>query len=69
MSVVDDSACTSLMFPPLTTSAKIFFLTLKDNAKVKVCTRFFKRQLDFPSEPGVANEILENEPTSCLTVA
>ena len=23
---------------------------------------FFYRQLDFPSEPGVANEILENEP-------
>ena len=32
----------------------------------------FYRQLDFPSEPGVANEILEileNEPKSCLTVA
>ena len=24
-------------------------------------------QLDFPSEPGVSNEILENEPKSCLT--
>ena len=24
--------------------------------------QFFYRQLDFPSEPGVANEILENEP-------
>ena len=30
---------------------------------------FFYRQLDFPSEPGVANEILENEPKSCLAVA
>ena len=30
---------------------------------------FFYRQLDFPSEPGVANEILENEPKNCLTVA
>ena len=27
---------------------------------------FFYRQLDFPSEPGVANEILENEAKSCL---
>ena len=33
------------------------------------CTHFFYRQLDFPSEPGVANEILENEPKSCLTIA
>ena len=30
---------------------------------------FFYRQLNFASEPGVANEILENEPKSCLTVA
>ena len=30
---------------------------------------FFYRQLDFSSEPGVANEILENEPKSCLKVA
>ena len=30
---------------------------------------FLYRQLDFSSEPGVANEILENEPKSCLTVA
>ena len=30
---------------------------------------FFYRQLDFPSEPEVANEILENEPKGCLTVA
>ena len=30
---------------------------------------FFCRQLNFPSKPGVANEILENEPKSCLTVA
>ena len=30
---------------------------------------FFYRQLDFPSETGVANEILENEAKSCLAVA
>ena len=30
---------------------------------------FFYRQLNFPSEPGVANEILENEAKSCLAVA
>ena len=30
---------------------------------------FLYRQLDFSSEPGVANEILENEPKSCLSVA
>ena len=30
---------------------------------------FIYRQLDFSSEPGVANGILENEPKSCLTVA
>ena len=29
---------------------------------------YFK-QFDFPSEPRVANEILENEPKSCVTVA
>ena len=29
----------------------------------------FYRQLDFPSEPGVANEILVNEPKSCSMVA
>ena len=29
----------------------------------------FFRQLDFSSEPGAANEILENEPKCCLTVA
>ena len=29
----------------------------------------FYRQLNFPSEPGVANEILEHEPKSFLTVA
>ena len=29
----------------------------------------FYRQLDFSSQPGVANEFLENEPKSCLTVA
>ena len=30
---------------------------------------FFNRKLDFSSEPGVAKEILENEPKSWLTVA
>ena len=30
---------------------------------------FFYRQLDFQSEPGVANKISENEPKSCLAVA
>ena len=30
---------------------------------------FFYRQLDFSSEPEVANKILENEPKICLTVA
>ena len=30
---------------------------------------FFYRQLNFPSEPGVSNEILENEAKSCLAVA
>ena len=29
---------------------------------------FFYRKLDFPSEPGVANEILENEAKSCLVL-
>ena len=37
--------------------------------KVKGYTLFFYRQLDFPSEPEVANEILENEAKSCLAVA
>ena len=32
-------------------------------------THFFYKQLNFPSEPGVANEILENEAKSCLAVA
>ena len=30
---------------------------------------FFYRQNDFSSEPGVAHEILENEPKNCLGVA
>ena len=32
-------------------------------------THFFYMQFYFSSEIGVANEILENEPKSCLTVA
>ena len=39
------------------------------NHVVATGTHFFNRQLDFPFEPGVANEILENEPKSCLMVA
>ena len=40
---------------------------LKSTVRVHI---FCFRQLDFPSEPGVANEIiLENEPKSCLTIA
>ena len=35
----------------------------------KIYYTFFYRQLDFSFEPRVANEILENEPKSCLTVA
>ena len=31
--------------------------------------QFFYRQLDFPSKPEFANEILENEAKSCLAVA
>ena len=34
-----------------------------------VITHNFYRQLDFPSKPGVDNEIFENEPKSCLAVA
>ena len=29
----------------------------------------FYKQLDFSSQPGVANKILENEPETCLKVA
>ena len=32
-------------------------------------THFFYRLLDFPSEPGVAHETLENEAKSRLAVA
>ena len=35
----------------------------------KLKVHIFYRQLDFPSEPDVANEILENEAKSYLTVA
>ena len=37
--------------------------------KSGLVTHFFYRQLDFSSEPGVANKILGNEPESCLAVA
>ena len=50
---------------------RIFLLGLHVSYKVlsykKMCD--FYRQLDFPSEPGVDNEILKNEPKSCLAVA
>ena len=39
------------------------------SALLNFVTHFIYRQLDFSSEPGVANEILENEPKSCLKVA
>ena len=35
----------------------------------EVKIHIFYRQLDFSSEPGVAKEILEKEPKSCLAVA
>ena len=34
-----------------------------------VYTFFFYKQLHFPSQPGVAKEIWENEAESCLAVA
>ena len=47
---------------------------LSDSKPVAIITNkvdytFFHRQLDFSSEPGDANEILENEPKGCLTFA
>ena len=41
--------------------------SLKKN--IAIALHIFYRQLDFPSEPGVANEILKNEAESCLAVA
>ena len=49
-----------------------FFLNPYDvnsDQKCLVPVHIFYMQLDFPSEPGVANEIWENEPKRCLTVA
>ena len=50
----------------------------KGELEVKVCCimrktngvnyTLFYRQLDFSSEPGIAKEILENEPKSCLVL-
>ena len=37
---------------------------LKDDI-ASLTTLSFYRQLDFPFEPGLANEIFENEPKSC----
>ena len=42
------------------------YVTLKFKLVLITCYTFFNRQLDFSSEPGVANEILENEPKSCF---
>ena len=51
--------------------AHLFLFIFSQNAShlTQLSYIFFYRQLDFSSEPGVANEILENEPKSCLTVA
>ena len=38
----------------------------EDGAYRKHVHTFFYRQLDFPFEPGFANEILENEAKSCF---
>ena len=43
--------------------------SVRNLRSLKMSTHFFYRQLDFSSEPGIVNEILENEPKSCLTVA
>ena len=43
----------------------IAFIRLTDLLKYT----FFYKQLSFSSEPGVANEIFENQPKSCLMVA
>ena len=41
-------------------------LALKnDLSKRRLSKEYTYRQLNFPSEPGVANEILENEAKSC----
>ena len=47
----------------------VTFVVRPGNISIHVGIHFFYRQLDFQSQPGVANEILENEPKSCLTVA
>ena len=47
----------------------IFKTNLFVEPVISKTTHFFYRQLDFPSEPGVANEILENESENCLAVA
>ena len=43
--------------------------TLQEFRVQKNVLHIFYRQHDFLSEPGVANEILENESKSCLAVA
>ena len=48
---------------------EITFLPKNDVYKMYSQIHIFYKQLDFSSEPGVANEILENEPKSCSTVA
>ena len=42
-------------------------LSLERRPLDKSRLHIFYRQIDFPSEPGVANEILENKPKCCLS--
>ena len=48
---------------------RVSYKKIYDVILIKKSVLFFYRQFDFPSEPGVGNEILENGPKSCLTVA
>ena len=62
--------CFDLMDGRICEMISEFFILLRE---FRQCSRRSKlriyRQLNFLSEPGVANEILENEPKSCLLVA
>ena len=62
---------TDIIFYPLSeiTGNLVYFLHVEMSTCMKHENPFFYRQLNFPSEPGVASEILEIEPKSCLTVA
>ena len=73
------SRCVETSTPSSTSSTKTNFngyatgnkqaLTGTSTIGQKQVTHFFHKQIDFPSEPGVANEILENEPEICLAFA